>query len=126
MKKYKPKFKDRVRRAIFGFFKEEIMREARKNTHIGISPQQPRYLPENRIDFKEICADITVENHRERCSTLEGGDSSYEKAVREYRQQLFEEFTKYVQIDSKQLLDPNHFGLRSIRLSLFIGKLKKY
>lgn len=107
MKKLKEKFK----RAIFAFFKEEILNavEARPFPvrEINISPLNLKKL-ETQIIFDDDFGMTPV-------------PILYHQAVQKARHELFEESLKYIEVDANSVISEKFYPKRCIRVSMYVG-----
>ena len=110
------KIKERFKKALFAFFKDEILKNVGYNgdvRHVTVS--------ENCVRFTEIKAEILFDDKDEQVRYGLPAGYMYEKALEKARKTLFEESMKYVVIDKHSILDERVYPHRAIRISLFVG-----
>jgi hypothetical protein len=110
------KLKSRIKRALFAFFKDEILQSVGYDKPI-----------QNQI-IQHICKEMKMTEIRSEI-LLDGMERYgmpvnvvYEKSLEEARKRIFEESMKFIQIDEKSVIDPHIYPHRSIKLSLFVGE----
>lgn len=109
MKKLKLKFK----RALFAFFKEEIL-EA-----VGFKqPVERVEFISRELKFTQITTPIVLD---ERDTNFSPVGIAYEKALDQAKRKLFDESMKFIHIESKDVINSYVYPRREIRVSLFIG-----
>jgi hypothetical protein len=111
MKKLKLKFK----RALFAFFKEEILNSVGWQGNI-----QQTVIVTKELKFTEIKAEILLNDtgtymHNEPIGIV------YEKALELAKEKLFNQSMKFIQIENESIMNSHIYPHRAIRLSLFIG-----
>jgi hypothetical protein len=111
MKKLKLKFK----RALFAFFKEEILNSVGYSGNI-----QKVEIVTKELKLTEIKAEILL-NVTEKYPHNEPIGIVYEKALERAKEKLFNESMKFIQIENKSIMDSHIYPHRVIRVSLFIG-----
>lgn len=107
------KIKLRFKKALFAFFKDEILDLVGYNKDI-----HQVQLITKELKFTEIKSEIV----------LDGIDSQpiglvYEKSLEKAKRKLFEESMKFIQIDESSIMDSHIYPHRVIKVSLFIGTL---
>jgi hypothetical protein len=110
------KIKDRFKKALFAFFKDEILKNVGYNgdvRHVTIC--------ETHLKFTEIKAEILFDDKNEQVKYGLPTGYIYEKALESARTKLFEETMKYVIVDKNSIIDQHLYTHRAIRLSLFVG-----
>lgn len=108
------KLKARFKRALFAFFKDEIL------SSIGRIESKEIY-DEKGIKMTLLQKEIVL-NEREIYEKGALIGEIYEVAMRKAKNELITEAIKFIQVDEKSLLDENVFWNRKIRISLFVGK----
>ena len=109
------KLKSRFKKALFAFFKDEILSSVGYN-----QPMQTIQHICKEMKMTEIRSEIILD---ERDNQRYGMPANmvYEKSLEDARRRLFEESMKYIQVDEKSIIDQNIYQARAIRVSLFIG-----
>ncbi len=108
--------KRRFKRAVFAFFKEEIL------DFIGYNTPIPKVeLVSKELNFTEIKTQIILDeniqlNFRESLSKI------YERALAQAKQTLFEKCLEFIVVDEKSIINNNSDSYKAINVSLFIGK----
>jgi septum formation topological specificity factor MinE len=98
------KLKRRFKKALFAFFKDEII---------------------NSVDFDEkserIKSEIVIEESRQMNNMP--FEYVYEEALNKCKHDLFQKVMKHIQIDNQSVMETNLYrnNTRAIRVSLFIG-----
>ncbi len=109
------KLKQRFKKALFAFFKDEIL------SSVGYMGEVSTYKYNTRdIRFTEIKSEIMFDERSEQRYNKPIGHI-YEMALDEARKRLFEESMKYIQIDERSVMDRGIYNHRAIRISLLIG-----
>ncbi len=109
MKKIKLKFK----RALFAFFKEEIL-----NTVGYQKPFKQVEIKHSYLNVQELRADIILNNDPTLGKPLL---FEFEEAVYRAKEELFKESLKYCVVDSHSIFNPDIYNKTAIKVSLFIG-----
>jgi hypothetical protein len=112
MKKLKLKFK----RALFAFFKEEILNSVGHSGNI-----QQVQIATKELKYTEIKAEILLNENGISHYNNEPIGIAYEKALEHAKEKLFNESMKFIQIENKSIMDSHIYPHRAIRVSLFIG-----
>jgi len=108
------KLKDRFKKALFAFFKNEILEAVSwKGTVL-----EKTQIVSAELKFTEIKADIFIQDTT---NALVPASVVYERSLREAREKIFEEAMKMVVIDERSVMDTNIYPHRVIRVSLFVG-----
>jgi hypothetical protein len=109
------KLKSRFKKALFAFFKDEILSSVGYN-----QPMQTIQHICKEMKMTEIRSEILLD---ERDNQRYGMPANmvYEKSLEDARRRLFEESMKYIQVDEKSIIDQHIYPARAIRVSLFIG-----
>lgn len=114
--------KQRFKKAIFAFFKDEILKEFSANN------SEPEFT--DKV-YKQVDSTIKVELRQIGCAIdLDMGgeiptDFFYEKACDKARRQLFDEFIKWVTIEGSVVLNPEYYHKRKIVFNAWVGIEKK-
>ena len=106
--------KKRFKKALFAFFKEEILDAVTKKENSEI--QTHVHFISKELEFKELRVEI---------STMDRGGMNhmiYEESLRDARRTLVEEALKHIQVDERSVFDQDIYDERRIKCSLFIGK----
>ncbi|SUJ26421.1 Uncharacterised protein [Sphingobacterium spiritivorum] len=115
------KLKMKFKRALFAFFKEEILKAVKyqyKPNDVVIVPSTP---VERIFNGTKICAEILLEDKF--VDTLYVSHAElYQQALLKARKGLFDEFCKYVKVDERSIVDPRICGDRIIRLYVNVQK----
>ena len=119
--------KQRYRKALFAFFKEEILEAVKsKDMPLTFQPSAELIKVDNkRIDFQELTCELNFDD--DRVSDRYGSQSVQmvlEKQLEKVKKDMFEEVIKYIHTDSRELFERGLYGRRKIRLSLWVGKMK--
>jgi len=110
MKKLKLRFK----RALFAFFKEDILKE------VGYKrPLRTVEIKSEFLNVKELKSVILIDNIRMSNDPIES--FSYHNAVERAKKELFKECLKYIIVDSQSVMNPEIYNATAIKVSLFIG-----
>lgn len=117
----------RFRKALFAFFKEEILSSVgNKDIPLALQPSAELIKVDNkRVDFQELTCELSFDD--DRVTDRYGPQSvemALEKQLEKVKKDMFEEVVKYIHTDSRQLFERGLYGRRRIRLSLWVGKLK--
>ena len=105
------KIKHRFRKALFAFFKDEIIKVTGIVSHIEMVSKE--------LEFTHIRSEIILDDSRDmRYPT----GVLYEQALEECKVELFQEAIKHVHINESSVMESQMFGGRRIEVSLFIGK----
>lgn len=109
------KLKSRFKKALFAFFKDEILNSVGYTGAI-----QQVQIVTKELKFTEIKSEILLD---ERDSQRYGEPIGivYEKALENAKRRLFEESLKFIQVDEKSIMDSHIYPHRAIRVSLFVG-----
>lgn len=115
------KFKERFKKALFAFFKTEILEavEARKIQGVQYIPPMGKVI-ETRLPYQLACM-IDFDEERDPIGRNIPMEVLMERKIENARQELFKEFVKHVEVESSFLV-PNFSRRREIRLSIYIGK----
>jgi hypothetical protein len=109
------KLKSRFKKALFAFFKEEILASVGYN-----KPMQTIQHVCKEMIMTEIRAEILLsDSDSERYGVP--ANVVYEESLKEARRKLFEESMNFINIDEKSVIDPHIYPTRAIKLSLFVG-----
>ena len=118
--------KHRIRKALFAFFKEEILEAVGSKDSLIFQPGAEIVRVDNkRVDFQELTFELGFDD--DRISERYGPQSVemvLEKQLEKAKKDMFEEVLRYIHTDSQQLFERGLYGRRRIRLSLWVGKLK--
>jgi hypothetical protein len=109
------KLKSRFKKALFAFFKEEILSSVGYN-----QPMQVVQHVCKEMRMTEIRSEILLDD-RDNQRYGVPANVIYEKSLDEARRRLFEESMKFIQIDEKSVIDPHIYPTRAIKVSLFVG-----
>lgn len=118
IKKLKMKFK----RALFAFFKEEILSIVKFNpkaSDVLIVPPPPI---DRHFNGTTIFADILLNDRRDYDDRIKSPAEHYENALEKARKALFKEFIKYIKVDDYNIVDPQIYGARKITLAIKVQK----
>jgi len=111
------KIKKRFKKALFAFFKDEILNSvgAQKTT------EKVNYVSKE-LQLIEIDSEIIIDETRQIGRGI-AMNSIYEEALNRCKRKLFEKAMKHIQIDELSVMgtDLHSNGIRTIRVSLFIG-----
>lgn len=114
------KLKQRIKGAIFAFFKDEILKSFAPPNDI---PQFTGEIFKSNtygIELRQIGCEIDLSIDTNRPMNVPIG-LEYEMACNKARRELFEEFIKYIQIDGQVLIDPEYYTKRRIILNAWVG-----
>jgi hypothetical protein len=118
MKLRSMKLKDRFKKAVFNFFKQEIMEQ------VGyFEPFRHTEVVNKEYVFQKVEAEIRLSSSQQYL-TEEPLDSLYARAVEECKSRLFEECMKYAQIDVASVLKHSPYRDKAIRVTLYVGQPK--
>lgn len=117
IKKLKMKFK----RALFAFFKEEILTAVKYSYKPNEAILVPSAPIERIFNGRTIYAEILLEDRFDE-RMQESPAESYHKAITKARKCLFDEFCKYVKVDEVSVVDPRIYGDRIIRIYVNVQK----
>jgi len=112
-------FKLKFRRAIFGWFRDEIM-ESYKRNHCDTLIRSPYVIEDYKIDIQQLKIEMLIASYNE-----EEYHMNYDRSLRMAKEKLFNEAMKYLEVDVKSIFDEQVFTERKITASLFVGKTKK-
>ncbi len=113
-------FKERFRKALFAFFKEEILKEA--------APQGPfeiQTIHHSQLKFHELRMEWRIAEEREFKHIGRPIEFIYEGALNDARKRLFEQVMQYVQVDERTVLDPQLYDGRIFRATVFVAENPK-
>ena len=110
------KLRKRFKKALFAFFKDEIM------DAVGYSGTISHAVIKE-ANIIELKAEIILDRSTQKNLSIPI-DIAYEYALSDAKKKLFEEAMKFIVIDSNSVFDPIVYPHRAIRLSLFVGKVK--
>lgn len=106
--------KIRLKRMIFGFFQDEILK------FVEIRGVRVTRVEHEQFNVIELKSQITLDiNTFGKPSTTE-----YEESLMLAKKELFRNCLKYIRVDPISVLDINQYRKRSIELSLFIATKK--
>jgi len=108
-------FKKRFKKALFAFFKDEIINS------VGFNNSKKVIYVSKELNFVEIKSEIRIEKSN-RTNNMPF-DYAYEESLNKCRRDLFEEAMKHIQIDNQSVIRTNSYSndTRAIKVSLFIG-----
>lgn len=115
------KLKDRFRKGLFAFFKEEILEAVTPPAHSLGDSIERNCIVERKIPYM-IATTLDIDEERDIRAYGVPANIIFEKRIGQAREKLFEEFVKFVDVDSADLLRPDLYGRRRVRLSIFVGK----
>lgn len=107
------KIKTRFKRALYGFFKEEILNS------IGYSePVKKIEFISKEMQIKELKAEFVLDDN-----SLMSQPFSYvwSRQLEKVKKDLFDECMNHIKIDSYSITDPRVSREKIIKVSLFIG-----
>lgn len=116
------KFKIRLKRALYAFFRDELERSLGPGLRRELSLQIP-YIPRTDLDVVEIKTKIRVPNPVNIFSVF-GPRIAYNEALLEAKKDLFERFIKFVAVDSESVMSNIYDDDREIKLSVFVCRPK--
>jgi len=105
------KLKARFKKALFAFFKDEILNAVGYNGTI-----QKLQIVTKELEFSEIKAEILLEERYGEPIVI-----VYERALESAKRRLFEESMKFIHIDESSIMDSHVYPHRAIRVSLYVG-----
>ena len=114
--------KQRFKKAIFAFFKDEILKE------FSVNNKYPEFT--GKV-YKQVDSTIKVELRQIGCTIdldMDGQiptDSFYEQACNKARKELFNEFIKWITIEGVVVLDPQYYHKRKIIFNAWVGIERK-
>jgi len=114
------KLKNRFKKALFAFFKDEIMNSVGYNG----ATEHVQFVSKD-IKMTEIKSEILIDNTNHQIRHGEPTGIVYERALEECKRKLFEESMKFIQIDEKSIMDSHIYHGRAIRVSLFLGQSER-
>ena len=114
--------KNRFRKALFAFFKDEILNSVGYN---GSSQTSTIMVTEERVKFTEIKAEILLDNRGGQMGHGEPTVIAYERALEDCKQRLFDESMKSIRIDEQSIMDSHIYDGRAIRVSLLVGRAER-
>ena len=108
MKKLKLRFK----KALFVFFKEEILEAVgyQREIHVNISKE---------FHIAEIKSQIIIDDRESYLSHIPP-TVLYEKALEKAKKELFEQSMKFIKVDESSIVDQNIYGHRAIKVKLMV------
>ena len=111
---FKNNLKIRLKKALFAFFKDEIL------SLVGFTEYIPKikYIPK-KMEITEIRFEILLKDDNK--NMWIPINVTYEKALEEAKYKLFKEVTKHIQFDERTILSSNVYPHRIISGSLFVG-----
>lgn len=111
----------KFKRALFAFFREEILSTVKFNpkaSEVLIVPPPP----DRFFNGTTIFADILLEDRRQYDERMKSPAEHYQSALEQARKALFKEFTKYIKVDDYSIVDPQIYGDRKITLTIRVQK----
>lgn len=124
------KFKERIKKALFAFFKEEIMNEftlleqaTEKKVFSQPFGEIERFKFSEKIyEMEQISVDFSFEPESRMHSYPIPVEIQIEQASRKARQMLFDKFCDYVQMDATHLIKPEYSERSRLRFNVWVGK----
>lgn len=104
----------RFKKALFAFFKEEILEAVGHNPKVQIVEHVS-----GGMRVRELKSEILIEGY----PTMDI-KPVYEKALDKAKQELFNSVMDFIKIDHHSVIDSHTYPHRAIRLSLFVGDSK--
>lgn len=122
----KPTLKQRFKKALFEFFKQEILDYLEVNKFpYRISPEKfVHNTTEQNIEFKEVKTEIVLKDNDDYRLNNIPVSRLYEQSLEDTKKLLFEEMLKYVEIDTASVMDSYIYPIRKLRMRIFVGKIK--
>jgi hypothetical protein len=117
------KFRDRFRKALFAFFKEEILKEVQvPQDQLGLIHNK-EIIRTSNIPVQTLEYTIQLDSSEHTPFKFgEPADFVFNRAAAKAHKELFDELIRHVTVDSRALLDPSIYGRREIRFSVLVGK----
>lgn len=112
----------KFRRALFAFFKEEILGIVKFNPNASDVLIVPPLPIDSHFSGTTIFADILLDDRRDYDDRFKSPAEHYETALEKARKALFKEFIKYIKVDDYNIVDPQIFGARKITLAITVKK----
>ena len=109
--------KNRFKKALFAFFKDEIL-DAVKYNPLGNYETQVTVVSKT-LNFEELKCEIATSDR------MSGDPRAYENSLREARAALIDKAMEFIKVDEQSVFDPNIYDERRIRCSLFVGKTER-
>ena len=128
------KFKERIKKALFAFFKEEIMNEftiienARPLDRMFKPDRMEINFCENRIDMQEFKIDFSLDDSEYSKRNMfypQDPDLIFEQATKKARNALWDVFCQYVTVDAYNMLKPNYGEHNKFVFSIFLGRKRQ-
>jgi len=111
----------RLKKALFAFFKDEILQAVKANIH----PISHHQIIAHQMEILEIKSSIVLSDDKHNNGNLDKYSIpialKYDRALQECKARLFEEVMNHAKIDERNLLDRNIYDTLSIDVSLYIG-----
>ena len=110
------KLKRRFKKALFAFFKDEII----NSVDFDEKSESINYVTKG-LNFITIKSEIVIEESRQMNNMP--FEYVYEDALNKCKHDLFQQVMKHIQIDNQSVMETNLYSnnTRAIRVSLFIG-----
>ena len=103
----------RFKKALFAFFKDEILDAVKYNAIGNIETEV--VVVSNTLKFEKLTCEISVSDR------MNGDPRHYENSLREARNSLVNKALEFIEIDEMSVFDPNIYDERRIKCSLFLG-----
>jgi hypothetical protein len=98
----------RFKRALFAFFKEELLKE--------FGPTETVQFLEFRSEFKTVILNVEIDKE------LKPRTGEYEIMLKNAKRKLFNELHPFITIDSIPLLHPEYMDRRKLCLQLMVAR----
>ncbi len=113
------KIKNRFRKALFSFFKEEILESVKPEpiipySDVGVSRYGPRTM-----DLTKLSASINLGDQE---SMHEPAHVQYERQLDSLRKELFKKAMEFCHVEERSVTDPYLYDSREIIVNLYVGK----
>ena len=114
------KFKNRIKRALAGFLRDELLEFIGYDRNLYPSHSGPPFMIQT-IEFDTIISEKVININRGHM----GFDDNYEKDLEHCKRELLHQAEKCIHVETYELTSPEFSHARSIRLILRIQKPKQ-
>jgi len=114
------KLKNRFKKALFSFFKDEIMESVGFNGDVV----EHQYIT-HQMKLTEIKAEIHIDENNSQMMHGKPSGLIYEEALEVAKKQIFEQSMKHIKVDTASIMDSHIYNGRVIKVSLFVGQTER-
>lgn len=113
------KLKDRFRKSLFSFFKEEILNIVKPEPIVPYSDVGVVRYESRNMDLTRLTASIKLSDKE---NMYEPAHVIYEKQVENLRKELFNKAMEFCHVEERSVTDPYLYDSREIIVHLYVGK----